>query len=63
MVSVQFKMLDLLFTIEHLPALDAENLSVRFGFNGVQSIDKCVPLGGISFYHNALLYRFSLNLD
>lgn len=33
MIGKVLKVLDLLLAIEHLPALDAEDLSVRFLFN------------------------------
>jgi hypothetical protein len=44
-------MFDLLLAIKHLPALNAQNLSVRFRFDRVQSVDECIPFRRIPFNH------------
>lgn len=51
MIRIQLEVLNLLFTVQHLPALYAEYLTVRLGFNGVQSVDEGVPLLRMSLYH------------
>ena len=55
-VGVLFQVLNLLFAVEHLPALDAKDLSVRFLLDGVQSVDEGGPLGRVSLYHYNSVY-------
>ena len=54
-VWVVLEMLDLLFAVEHLPALDAEHLTVALLFDRVQLVDESLPLGRVSFDHLSLL--------
>lgn len=51
MLRVVLEMLDFLLAIEHLPAFDAENFTIRFLLNCVQLLDEGVPLFRVSFYH------------
>jgi hypothetical protein len=45
-------MLDLLFAVQHLPALDAKHFSVRLLLNCVQSVDEGGPLGRVTLDHS-----------
>lgn len=45
MFRVFLKVLNLLFTIEHLPALDAEDFTVRFRFYDFELLNELFPLG------------------
>ena len=51
MVRELVQVLDLLLAVEHLPALDAEDLSVRFRLDGVQTLDERHPLWRVSPDH------------
>ena len=53
-VRIVLEMLDLLLAVEHLPALDAEYLTVALLFNGVQLVYKGFPFGRVAFYHLSL---------
>ena len=44
MIRKVLEVLNLLLTIEHLPALDAQDLAVRFLLDGLQSVDEAMPL-------------------
>jgi hypothetical protein len=39
-----FQVLYLLLAVKHLPALDTEYLSVGFGLDDIEAVDKCAPL-------------------
>ena len=49
-------MLDLLLAVEHLPALDAENLAVGLLLDLVESANKAVPLGGVPLNHMSKMH-------
>lgn len=51
MVGVGPQMLNLLLAVEHLPALNAEDLAVALFLDLVKSVDECFPLGGVSLNH------------
>lgn len=50
-VGVGLEVLNLLFAVQHEPALDAEHLSVALGLNEVKLVDELVPVGGVAFNH------------
>ena len=52
MTFVLFEMLDFLLTVEHLPAFDAKDFSIRFLFNRIEPSNEAIPLRGVSFDHN-----------
>ena len=45
------QMLNLLLAVQHLPALNAEHLTVRFLFDGVETVDERGPLGRVTLNH------------
>lgn len=51
-VRMLFQVLDLLLAVEHLPALDAEDLAIGFLFDGVEPIDEGGPFRGITLNHS-----------
>ena len=53
-------MLDFLLAVQHLPALDAEDFSVRLLLDGVQSVYEGVPFLRVAFDHGrvTLVSRF-----
>lgn len=55
MVWVLLEVLDLLFAVEHLPALNAQDLSVRLLLNGIEPVDERSPLKRVSLYHFTVL--------
>ena len=57
MVGMLLQMLDLLFAVQHLPALDAKNLSVRLLLDCVQSVDEGGPLGRVTLDHSNSVSR------
>ena len=58
MFRVLLKMLDLLLTIKHLPALDTKYFAIGLLFYVIKFFDEGVPLRGISFDHLRLLISF-----
>ena len=52
MIRVILQMLYLLFAVEHLPALDAEHLSVRFRFDGIEALDEGMPFRRVTLDHD-----------
>ena len=57
MIWLLFDVLLPLFTIEHLPALYTEYLSITFRFYFNQFLNKGLPLWRISFYHFIVFYK------
>lgn len=55
-VWILLQVLNLLFAVKHLPALDAKDLSIRFLLDSVQSVDEGGPLGRVSLYHYNSVY-------
>ena len=45
------QMSDLLFTVEHLPTLDTQHLSVTLRLDVIELLNEDVPLGGVAFNH------------
>lgn len=45
MVGQSLQVLDLLLAVEHLPAFDAENLTVRLGLDHLKFGDEVAPFG------------------
>jgi hypothetical protein len=45
MVGVLLEMFDLLFAVKHLPAVDAEHLSVGLGLYDLEFFDEFLPFG------------------
>ncbi len=50
-VFLLFKMLRFLFAVQHLPALDAEHLAVRFALYNFKFWHEVLPLWRASLYH------------
>ena len=51
MLRIIFEMLDFLLAIEHLPAFDAQNLTIRLLLDGVKLLDEGMPLFRVSLDH------------
>jgi len=48
-------MLYFLLAVEHLPAFYAQNFSIRFLLDSLQTIDERLPFTTLSFYHEILI--------
>jgi len=57
MLRVLLQVLNLLLAIEHLPALNAENLSVGLCFYYFELGNKVFPFGGMNFEHLVEVYK------
>ena len=55
MIRKVLEVLDFLLAIKHLPAFNAEDLTIRFLFDRLQSADEAMPLGRVAFDHGYLV--------
>jgi hypothetical protein len=60
MLRVSSEMFYLLLTVEHLPTVETQHLSVRLSFNDFDLMNEFFPLGGLDFYH---LVRLIIELE
>jgi hypothetical protein len=51
MIGLEHFVLHALFVFEDLPALEAEDVSVAFGFRPLEILEECLPLFGIFADH------------
>lgn len=54
MIWHRLQMLDLLLAVEHLPAVNTKDLSVRLGLNDLELVNEVSPLNGSYFDHDVL---------
>ena len=65
MIRVLLEMLDFLFAVEHLPAVNAKHLAIRLSLDELELLNKVLPLGGRNLEHDIAaesLYFVSFNL-
>lgn len=60
-VRMLLEVLDLLLAVEHLPALDAKDLSVGLLLDGVEPVDEGGPFRGITLNHSGCRYSLTNN--
>lgn len=51
MIRIEFKMLNFLLTIEHLPTFDTEDFTIRLTLDAIESSYEGFPLGRVAFDH------------